>query len=33
MEDLEYGKDYEPYTEESLLPEKIKNKKYYEEKE
>ncbi|MCK5513639.1 MAG: replication-associated recombination protein A, partial [Deltaproteobacteria bacterium] len=33
MEDLEYGKDYEPYPEESLLPEKLKNKKYYEEKE
>ena len=31
MEDLEYGKDYEPYPEESLLPEKLKNKKYYEE--
>lgn len=33
MEDLDYGKDYEPYTKESLLPEKLKNKKYYEDKE
>jgi putative ATPase len=32
MEDLDYGKDYELYTEESLLPEKLKNKKYYKEK-
>ncbi len=29
MKDLGYGKGYEPYTKESLLPEKIKNKKYY----
>lgn len=29
MEDLDYGKDYEPYTEESLLPEKLKGKKYF----
>jgi len=28
MKDLGYGKDYEKYTKESLLPEKIKNKKY-----
>ncbi len=33
MKDLDYGKDYEPYTKESLLPEKLKDKKYYEEKE
>jgi putative ATPase len=33
MEDLDYGKDYELYSEESLLPEKLKDKKYYEEKE
>jgi len=31
MKDLGYGKDYEKYPDEnkSLLPEKIKNKKYY----
>jgi putative ATPase len=28
MESLDYGKDYEQYTKESLLPEKLKNKKY-----
>jgi len=28
MKDLDYGKDYEAYTDESLLPEKIKGKKY-----
>jgi putative ATPase len=28
MEELDYGKDYEKYTKESLLPEKLKNKKY-----
>ncbi|MBU2460778.1 replication-associated recombination protein A, partial [Patescibacteria group bacterium] len=28
MKDLNYGKDYDPYTKESLLPENIKNKKY-----
>jgi putative ATPase len=28
MKDLDYGKDYEKYTKESLLPEKLKNKKY-----
>jgi len=33
MEDLDYGKDYELYPEESLLPERLKDKKYYEEKE
>ncbi len=29
MKDLNYGKGYDMYTKESLLPEKIKNKKYY----
>lgn len=29
MQDLGYGKNYEAYTNESLLPEKLKNKKYY----
>lgn len=29
MKELGYGKGYEPYTKESLLPEKIKGKKYY----
>ena len=29
MEDLDYGKGYEKYTKESLLPEKLKGKKYY----
>ncbi len=28
MKDLEYGKDYELYTKENLLPEKLKSKKY-----
>ena len=28
MKELDYGKGYEKYTEESLLPEKIKSKKY-----
>ena len=28
MKELDYGKDYDPYTKESLLPEVIKNKKY-----
>ena len=28
MKDLEYGKDYELYTKENLLPEKLKGKKY-----
>jgi len=32
MEDLGYGKGYEKYTKESLLPEKLKNKKYFREK-
>ena len=30
--DLGYGKGYEKYTEKSLLPDKIKNKKYLEKK-
>jgi putative ATPase len=29
MKDLGYGKDYDKYTKESLLPEKIKNRSYY----
>lgn len=29
MQDLGYGKNYEPYTKESLLPDKLKGKKYY----
>jgi putative ATPase len=32
MKDLGYGKGYEKYTKESLLPEKIKNKKYLKKK-
>ncbi|MCX6751671.1 MAG: replication-associated recombination protein A [Candidatus Nomurabacteria bacterium] len=28
MKDLGYGKNYEQYTKESLMPEKLKNKKY-----
>lgn len=32
MKELGYGKGYEAYTEESLLPEKLKNKKYYRPK-
>lgn len=28
MKDLDYGKDYEKYDQESYLPDKIKNKKY-----
>ncbi|MFA5025966.1 MAG: hypothetical protein WC503_05665 [Candidatus Shapirobacteria bacterium] len=32
MKDLGYGKDYDKYTKESLLPEKLKNKKYFKEK-
>ncbi|MBI2009747.1 MAG: replication-associated recombination protein A [Candidatus Chisholmbacteria bacterium] len=31
MKDLGYGSGYEPYTKESLLPHKIKGKKYYHE--
>ncbi|HWA52100.1 MAG TPA: replication-associated recombination protein A [Patescibacteria group bacterium] len=29
MKNLGYGKNYEMYSKESLLPEKLKNKKYY----
>ena len=29
MKELDYGKDYKMYTKESLLPDKIKNKKYF----
>jgi putative ATPase len=29
MKDLNYGKDYEKYSQESFLPEKIKGKKYF----
>ncbi|KUK83529.1 MAG: recombination factor protein RarA [Microgenomates bacterium 39_6] len=29
MKDLGYGKDYQPYTKEDLLPEKLKGKKYF----
>ncbi len=29
MKDLDYGKGYERYTNEDLLPEKIKGKKYF----
>jgi putative ATPase len=29
MKEIGYGKDYEMYTNESLLPEKLKSKKYY----
>jgi len=29
MKELGYGKGYEKYTQESLLPEKIKDKRYY----
>lgn len=28
MKELKYGENYDPYTDESLLPEKIKGKKY-----
>jgi putative ATPase len=30
MKSLNYGKGYEKYTDESLLPEDLKNKKYYQ---
>jgi len=29
MKDLNYGKGYDSYTKESLLPDKLKGKKYY----
>lgn len=32
MKQLDYGKGYEMYSKESLLPDKIKNKKYFTEK-
>ncbi len=32
MKDIGYGKDYQMYTSESLLPEKIKTKKYFKPK-
>ena len=32
MKDSGYGKDYQMYTNESLLPDKLKNKKYFIEK-
>lgn len=32
MKDLDYGKGYEKYTKEDLLPEKLKGKKYYTSK-
>ena len=32
MKDSGYGKDYKMYTDESLLPDKLKNKKYFIEK-
>ena len=31
--DLNYAADYELYTKENLLPEKLKNKKYFDEPE
>lgn len=31
MKDLGYGKGYEKYTDENLLPEELKNKKYFKE--
>jgi putative ATPase len=33
MKEKGYGKGYEMYSNKSFLPEKIKNKKYYEEDE
>jgi putative ATPase len=32
MKDIGYGKDYEKYTEKSLMPDKLKNKKYLKNK-
>lgn len=32
MEDIGYGEGYEKYSEESLLPEKLRGKKYYSKK-
>ena len=33
MKDLDYGKDYEFYTKDNLLPDKLKGKKYLKLKE
>jgi len=33
MKDLGYGEGYKKYTDESLLPEKLKGKKYFKNKE
>jgi putative ATPase len=33
MKDLEYGKDYEMYSKESFLPEKLKGKKYLQHRD
>ena len=33
MKEIGYGKNYQMYSEESLLPEKIKGKKYYKNKD
>ncbi|MGC9603161.1 MAG: replication-associated recombination protein A [Minisyncoccia bacterium] len=33
MKELDYGKGYERYTKDDLLPEKLKGRKYYEPKE
>ncbi|BCX14659.1 MAG: ATPase AAA [Patescibacteria group bacterium] len=33
MKDLKYGKGYEKYTKDSLLPDKLKGKRYYFKKE
>ncbi len=32
MKEIGYGKDYKMYSNESLLPDKLKNKKYFKEK-
>jgi len=32
MKDLGYGEGYEKYTNDDLLPEKLKGKKYFEDK-
>ena len=32
MKDLDYGKGYQAYTNESYLPDKLKGKKYYNKK-
>jgi putative ATPase len=33
MKDLGYGKDYDPYTQEDLLPERLKGRRYYQKRE